>query len=166
MDKLINDFSFGLFFWQMAILIVLIFLLKKFAWKPILDSLNSREEGIKNALDSAEKARKEMQNLNADNEKLLQEARLQRDSMLKEARELKEKIVTEASSEAQEKADKIVTQAQVTIQNEKNAALADIKNQVAELSIQIAEKVIRKELSNSEQQYKLVEEMLEDVTLK
>lgn len=166
MDKLINDFSFGLFFWQMAILIVLIFLLKKFAWKPILDSLNSREEGIKNALDSAEKARKEMQNLNADNEKLLQEGRLQRDSMLKEARELKEKIVTEASSEAQEKADKIVAQAQVTIQNEKNAALADIKNQVAELSIQIAEKVIRKELSSSEQQYKLVEEMLEDVTLK
>ena len=166
MDKLINDFSFGLFFWQLAILIVLIFLLKKFAWKPILDSLNSREEGIKNALDSAEKARKEMQNLNADNEKLLQEARLQRDSLLKEARELKEKIVTEASSEAQEKADKIVAQAQVTIQTEKNAALADIKNQVAELSIQIAEKVIRKELSSSEQQYRLVEEMLEDVTLK
>jgi F-type H+-transporting ATPase subunit b len=166
MDKLLNDFSFGLFFWQMAILIVLIFLLKKFAWKPILDSLNSREEGIKNALDSAEKARKEMQNLNADNEKLLQEARLQRDSMLKEARELKEKIVTEASSEAQNKADKIVAQAQITIQNEKNAALADIKNQVAELSIQIAEKVIRKELSSSEQQFRLVEEMLEDVTLK
>ena len=85
MDKLLNDFSFGLFFWQLAILIVLIFLLKKFAWKPILDSLNSREEGIKDALDSAEKARKEMQNLNADNEKLLHEARLQRDSMLKEA---------------------------------------------------------------------------------
>ena len=166
MDKLINDFSFGLFFWQLTILIVLIFLLKKFAWKPILDSLNSREEGIKNALDSAEKARKEMQNLNADNEKLLQEARLQRDSMLKEARELKERIVTEASSEAQEKADKIVAQAQIIIQNEKNAALADIKNQVAELSIQIAEKVIRKELSSSEQQYRLVEEMLEDVTLK
>ncbi len=166
MDKLINDFSFGLFFWQMAILIVLIFLLKKFAWKPILDSLNSREEGIKNALDSAEEARMEMQNLNADNEKLLQEARLQRDSMLKEARELKERIVTEASSEAQGKADKIVAQAQVTIQNEKNAALADIKNQVAELSIEIAEKVIRKELSSSEQQFRLVEEMLEDVTLK
>ncbi len=166
MDKLINDFSFGLFFWQLAILIVLIYLLKIFAWKPILDSLNNREEGIKDALDSAEKARKEMQNLNADNEKLLQEARLQRDSMLKEARELKEKIVTEASTEAQEKADKIVAQAQVTIQTEKNAALADIKNQVAELSIQIAEKVIRKELSSSEQQYRLVEEMLEDVTLK
>jgi F-type H+-transporting ATPase subunit b len=166
MDKLINDFSFGLFFWQIAVLIVLIFLLKKFAWKPILDSLNSREEGIKDALDSADKARKEMQNLNADNEKLLQEARLQRDAMLKEARELKERIVTEASSEAQVKADKIVAQAQITIQNEKNAALAELKNQVAELSIQIAEKVIRKELSSSGQQHRLVEEMLEDVTLK
>jgi len=96
----------------------------------------------------------------------LQEARMQRDAMLKEARELKEKVVADASIEAKEKADKIVAQAQATIQTEKNAALADIKNQVAELSIQIAEKVIRKELSSSDQQYRLVEEMLEDVTLK
>ena len=91
MEKLVNDFSFGLFFWQVAILVVLILLLKKFAWGPILNSLNSREEGIKDALESAEKARMEMQNLKSDNEKLLQEARAERDAILKEAREMKEK---------------------------------------------------------------------------
>ncbi len=166
MEKLWSDFSFGLFFWQALILVVLILLLKKFAWKPILDSLNSREEGIKNALASAEKAKMEMQNLQADNEKLLNEARAQRDAMLKEAREIKEKIVTEASSEAQEKADKIVANAQVTIEHEKNAAMIDLKNQVATLSIEIAEKVIREQLSTTEKQHKLVEDMLADVTLK
>ena len=166
MEKLINDFSFGLFFWQAIILIVLILLLRKFAWKPILDSLNNREEGIKNALLSAENARKEMQNLQADNEKLLNEARAQRDLMLKEAREIKEKIVSEASTEAQEKADKIVANAQVTIEHEKNAAMIDLKNQVATLSIEIAEKVIREQLSTTERQHKLVEDMLADVTLK
>lgn len=156
----------GLFFWQTIVFLVLILLMAKFAWKPILGAIQSREDSINDALASAENARKEMQNLQADNEKLLKEARIQRDALLKEARELKEKIVADASTEAQEKADKIVAQAQITIQNEKNSALADIKNQVAELSIQIAEKVIRKELSSSEQQYRLVEEMLEDVTLK
>tara|TARA_R100000935_G_scaffold4828_1_gene11299 strand:- start:1337 stop:1837 length:501 start_codon:yes stop_codon:yes gene_type:complete len=166
MEKLINDFSFGLFFWQALILVVLIILLKKFAWKPILDSLNSREEGIKNALASAEKAKMEMQNLQADNEKLLNEARAQRDAMLKEARELKEKIVSEAATEAQAKADKIVANAQVVIENEKNAAMVDLKNQVATLSIEIAEKVIREQLSTTERQHKLVEDMLADVSLK
>lgn len=166
MEKLINDFSFGLFFWQALILIVLILLLRKFAWKPILDSLNNREEGIKNALLSAENARKEMQNLQADNEKLLNDARAQRDEMLKEARELKEKVVAEASVEAQAKADKIVANAQVIIENEKNAAMVDLKNQVAILSIEIAEKVIREQLSTTEKQHKLVEDMLADVTLK
>lgn len=165
MEKLVNDFSFGLFFWQILILVVLIVLLKKFAWKPILDALNLREEGIQGALDSAENARKEMQNLKADNEKLLQEARLERDAMLKDAREIKEKVIAEASAEAQAKADKIVAQAQVTIQNEKNAAMADIKNQVATLSIEIAEKVVREQLSSKDKQQKLVESMLEDVTL-
>lgn len=156
----------GLFFWQTIVFLVLIFLMAKFAWKPILGAIKQREDSINDALASAEDARKEMQNLHADNEKLLQEARLQRDAMLKEARELKEKVVADASVEAKEKADKIVAQAQITIQNEKNSALADIKNQVAELSLEIAEKVIRRELSNTEQQHRLVEEMLEDVTLK
>jgi F-type H+-transporting ATPase subunit b len=156
----------GLFFWQTIVFLVLIFLMAKFAWKPILGAVKDREDSINNALASAENARKEMQNLHADNEKLLQEARMQRDAILKDARELKEKVIADASLEAQEKADRIVAQAQATIQNEKNAAMADIKNQVAALSIEIAEKVIRKELSSTDKQHQLVDEMLADVTLK
>lgn len=155
----------GLFFWQTIVFLVLIFLMAKFAWKPILGAIRQRETSINDALESAESARKEMQNLQADNEKLLQEARVERDSLLKEAREIKEKIISEASAEAQEKANSIVAQAQVTIQNEKNAAMADIKNQVATLSIEIAEKVIREELSKEGKQQHLVNQMLDDVTL-
>ena len=108
MEKLINDFSFGLFFWQTLIFIGLIFLLKKFAWKPILDSVNEREDGIKNALLSAENAKKEMQNLQADNQRILQEARLERDGMLKEAREIKEKMIADSKTEAQAQGLKII----------------------------------------------------------
>ena len=165
MEKLWNDFSFGLFFWQIIILVVLILLLKKFAWKPILDSLNSREEGIKDALASAENARKEMQNLQADNEKLLQEARAERDAILREAREMKEKVVADAAEEAQKKADRIVAQAKESIHLEKQAAMADLKNQVAELSVEIAEKVVRKELSNQKEQHQLIEKMIGDAKL-
>lgn len=157
--------EFGLFFWQTIVFLILIFLMAKYAWKPILGSIREREASINDALDSAENAKKEMQNLQADNEKLLQEARMERDAMLKEAREIKDRVISEASGEAQEKANKIVAQAQVTIQNEKNAAMADIKNQVAALSIEIAEKVLRKELKDDGKQRELVNEMLEDVTL-
>ena len=107
MDKLINDFSFGLFIWQIVLFILIVLLLKKFAWKPILDTVNQREEGIKNALDSAEEAKKEMQNLKADNERLLQEARAERDAMIKEAREIKDKMISEAKEEAKEETKKV-----------------------------------------------------------
>lgn len=156
----------GLFFWQTIVFLILIFLMAKFAWNPILGAIREREDSINDALASAENARKEMQNLHADNEKLLKEARAERDAILKEARELKEKVIADASSEAQEKANQIVAQAQVSIQNEKKAAMADIKNQVAALSIEIAEKMLRHELATPDKQQKLVEEMLEDVTLK
>ena len=101
MDKLINQFEFGLFFWQVLIFVGLLLLLKKFAWKPILDAVNEREEGIKNALESAEKAKKEMQNLKSDNEKLLADARAERDALMKEAREIKDKMISDAKAEAQ-----------------------------------------------------------------
>lgn len=165
MEKLINDFSFGLFFWQIFILVVLVFLLKKFAWKPILDALHTREQGIQDALESAENARKEMQNLQADNEKLLKEARIERDNMIKEAREIKERMISEAKEEAQKEGEEMIVKAKATIQNEKNAALADLKNKVATLSVEIAEKVVREELSTKAKQEKLVEDMLDDVTL-
>ena len=165
MEKLINDFSFGLFIWQVVIFVGLIFLLKKFAWKPILDAVNDREEGIKNALESAENARKEMQNLQADNQRILQEARLERDNMLKDAREMKEKMVADAKNEAQVQGQKMIEQAKAAIESEKNAAMAELKLQVSTLSLSIAEKVLRDELSNKEAQTKLVEKMLGDVKL-
>ena len=165
MDKLINDFFFFLFIWQIVIFVGLILLLKKFAWKPILDAVNEREEGIKNALESAENAKKEMQNLQADNQRILQEARLERDSMLKEAREMKEKIVADAKNEAQAQGQKMIEQAKAAIESEKNAAMNELKLQVSTLSLSIAEKVLKDELSNKEAQTKLVEKMLGDVKL-
>ena len=165
MEKLINDFSFGLFIWQVVIFVGLIFLLKKFAWKPILDAVNEREQGIKNALESAENARNEMQNLQADNQRILQEARAERDAMLKDAREMKEKMVADAKSEAQEQGQKMIDQAKAAIESEKNAAMADLKSQVATLSLSIAEKILKDELSNKESQTKLVDQLLGDVKL-
>ena len=165
MEKLINQFELGLFFWQVLIFVGLIFLLKKFAWKPILDAVNDREEGIKNALLSAENARKEMQNLQADNQRILQEARLERDNMLKDAREMKEKMVADAKNEAQAQGLKMIEQAKAAIEGEKNAAMAELKLQVSTLSLSIAEKLLKDELSNKEAQTKLVEKMLGDVKL-
>ena len=165
MEKLIEQFSLGLFFWQIVLFVGLIFLLKKFAWKPILDSVNDREEGIKNALDSAEKAKLEMQNLQADNQKLLKEARVEREAMLKDARDIKNKMIEDAKEEARVEAGKLVTQAKASIQSEKKAAIAELKGQVANLSIEIAEKVVREELSNKDKQVQLVESMLGEATL-
>ncbi|WP_278034493.1 F0F1 ATP synthase subunit B [Flavobacterium nitratireducens] len=165
MEKLINQFEFGLFFWQVLIFVGLIFLLKKFAWKPILDAVNEREEGIKNALVSAENARKEMQDLQADNQRILNEARAERDAMLKEAREMKEKMVADAKNEAQAQGQKMIDQAKAAIESEKNAAMAELKSQVSTLSLSIAEKLLKDELSNTEAQTKLVEKMLGDVKL-
>ncbi len=165
MDKLLNDFSPGLFVVQTILFLLLIFLMVKFAWKPILNSLNDREEGIKSALDAAENAKKEMENLNADNERLLKEARIEREALLKEAREMKDKIISDATNEAQEKAGKMIEQAQAAIETEKKSAMAELKSHVAGLSIEIAEKVVREELSNKDKQLKLVEDMLGETTL-
>lgn len=166
MEKLINDFSFGLFFWQMILFVLLLFLLKKFAWKPILDALNSREEGIQNALDEADKARQEMVDLKSSNEKILKEARAERDGMLKDARMIKEKMISEAKDEAKAQSNKIIEQAKQTIENEKLAAITELKNQVAELSIGIAEKIMKDELSNKSKQVQLIEKMLDEASLK
>ncbi|MCP4051465.1 MAG: F0F1 ATP synthase subunit B [Mesoflavibacter sp.] len=165
MDKLINEFSIGLFFWQLVLFVGLVLLLRKFAWKPILDAVEKREEGIQNALDAAENAKLEMQNLQADNDKLLKEARAEREAMLKEARELKNKMIEDAKSEAQEQANKMIEQAQAAIESEKKSAMAELKGQVAGLSLEIAEKVVRQELSNKDKQIELVESMLGDAKL-
>jgi len=165
MEELFGHISLGLFILQTVLFIALIFLLKKFAWKPILDAVNEREEGIKKALLSAENAKKEMQNLKSDNEKLLADARAERDVMMKEAREIKDKMINDAKSEAQAAGEKMISQAKAAIESEKNAAMADLKNQVSSLSLEIAEKVLRDELSNKDSQTKLVEKMLGDAKL-
>jgi len=162
MEKLLGEFSVGLFFWQTVLFILLVLLLKKFAWKPILKAVNEREQGIKDALDSAQKAKEEMANLQADNEKLLKEARAERDAMLKEARDIKNKMISDAKDEAKVEADKMVAQAQAAIESEKKAAIADLKNQVATLSINIAEKVVKQNLATDDKQQELVKSLLEE----
>ena len=166
MEKLIEEFSIGLFFWQTIIFVILIFLLKKFAWSPILKAVNDREQGIKDALDSAEAAKKEMQSLQADNEKIMKEARAERDSLLKEARDLKNSMISQAKDEAKFEAQKIIESANEAILNEKNAAVSDIKKQVASLSIEIAEKLLKEKLSDDNKQMKIVEDLIKDVKLK
>ena len=165
MDKLINDFSVGLFFWQSLLFIALILLLKKFAWGPILTAVEEREEGIKDALDAAEKAKAEMQALNADNERILAEARIERDALLKEAREIKDAIVNDAKELANTEADKILTTAKDQINNEKMKAMTELKNTVATLSIDIAEKVLRSELTDKKKQEDLVANTLKETEL-
>ncbi len=157
--------GFGLVFWTIITFLILLFLLRKFAWKPILGAVSDREEGIKDALASAEKARQEMENLQADNERILKEARAERETMLKEAREMKAKMIADAKDEAQAQASKMIEQAQAAIDSEKKAAMAELKSHVAGLSIEIAEKVVREELSNKDKQLKLVENMLGETTL-
>ncbi|WP_299883756.1 F0F1 ATP synthase subunit B [uncultured Lacinutrix sp.] len=157
--------GFGLVFWTAVTFIFLLVILRKFAWKPILGAVSDREEGIKNALASAENARKEMENLTADNERILQEARAEREAMLKDAREMKNKMISDAKDEAQAQASKMIEQAQAAIESEKKAAMAELKSHVAGLSVDIAEKVVRQELSNKDKQLALVESMLGDAKL-
>ena len=157
--------EFGLIFWTLITFLALLFILKKFAWKPILGAVSEREQGIRDALASAVEARKEMENLQADNERILKEARVEREAMLKEARELKNKMIDDAKQDAKLEASKLITQAQAAIEAEKKATIADLRSQVAKISISIAEKVVREELSNTEKQEKLVESMLDNTTL-
>ncbi len=155
----------GLIFWTTISFLLLLFILGKFAWKPILNSVNERETSILNALEKAENARKEMENLTADNERILKEARTERETIIKEARDIKTKMIADAKDEAKTTADAMIVQAQEAIENEKKSAMTDLKNQMASLSIDIAEKVVKEELSNKDKQLKLVEDMLGDATL-
>ena len=145
MEKLISEFSLGLFFWQSLIFMGLLFMLRKFAWKPILDAVNDRENSIKDALASAEAARDEMKNLQSDNQRILKEARAEKESLLKEARTTRSELINNAKEEAQEEAQKILSQAQDAIQSEKRAAVKELKEQVGSIAMEIAEKVLQKE---------------------
>ena len=155
----------GLIFWTTIVFIFLLVILGKFAWKPILNAIRTREESITKALASAESALKDMRELKSANEVILTQARTERDNMLKEARETKDVIVAEAKQKAQSEADRILSSAREQITIEKNAAVAELKKQVATLSIEIAEKILKSELSNDEKQKTLVSNLMKDVTL-
>lgn len=155
----------GLIFWMTIVFLILLFLLKKFAWSPILKVVKEREDNIKDSLQAADKAKNELKQLEAKNEALLNEARAERDSMLKEAREAKGRMVEEAKNEAKKEAENIIDQAKKQIESEKTAAISEIKNQVASLSIEIAEKILRGELDSDDKQKKLAAKLAEDVNL-
>ena len=154
----------GLIFWTSVVFLLLIFLLKKFAWSPILKAVDDRNKSIDEALSSAEKAKVEMEQLSANNEKILQEARIERDSIIKEARAIKENTISEAKSKASVEAEKIILSAKEQISNEKMKAMTELKNEIADISIQMAEKIIKSELKDVKSQKKLIEETLKNQT--
>lgn len=150
----------GLLFWMTLTFIILLFLLAKFAWKPILNAVNDREVTIIDALNQAKLAKQEMAQLKEDNERILREARAERDGILKEAREMKDKIVNEAKDSAKVEGEKMIAAARQSIQSEKNAAMAEIKSQIGTLSVNIAENILREKLNNDGAQNALVENIL------
>lgn len=166
MEKLISEFSVGLFFWQTMIFVGLLFLLRKYAWGPILGAVNERETSIKDAFASAEAARAEMETLQSDNQRILKEARAEKEALLKEARNTRADLINTAKEEAQEEAQKILAQAQEAIQNEKRAAISELKEQVGSIAMDIAEKVLQKELESKDKQVELIDQLLKDSNLK
>jgi F-type H+-transporting ATPase subunit b len=150
----------GLLFWMTLTFVILLFLLAKYAWKPIVNAVNDRETSIVDALNQATLARKEMETLKEDNERIIREAKVERDAILKEAREIKDRIVGEAKDAAKAEGDKMIEAAKQTINSEKNAAMADIKTQIGALSVNIAESILKQKLDNNEAQNELVQNYL------
>jgi len=163
MDLLVP--SFGLLIWTIIAFLIVFFILKKYAWKPILKSLQERETGISDSLATAERVRAEMAQLKNENELLLAQAREERAQMLKEARDTKDKIVNEAKEKAKTEANKIILDAQFAIETQKMAALTEVKNQVGNLVIEVSEKILRRELSNKQEQEKYIKQLAEEVKL-
>ena len=150
----------GLLFWMTLTFVILLVLLSKFAWKPIVNAVNDREASIVDALNQAKLAKKEMEDLKSDNERIIREAKIERDAILKEAREIKERIVGEAKDAAKAEGDKMIESAKQTIMAEKNAAMSDIRTQIGALSVNIAESILQKNLDSSEAQNELVQNYL------
>jgi len=163
-DNLLND-RLGFVVWSFVAFVLLLILLAKFAWKPIMSAIAARERSIEDALLKAEAAKEEMARLTNENEQLLKEARAERDLILREARHMKDQIVNEAKELAQAEGARMIEKARVEINNQKAIALADVKNQVAELSVEIAEKVLRKQFENQREQDQLVADLLKEVKI-
>lgn len=155
----------GLIFWTSVVFIVLIILLKKFAWKPILEAVEKRSNSIEEALNASEKAKAELTELNEEKDKLRKQALADRDALLKEAADTKAKIVSDAKAQAKQETEKILTNAREVIKNEKMAAITELKNQVALLSLDIAEKIVKEQLTSSDKQKALVDNLVKEVNL-
>ncbi len=162
--ELLNP-NVGLVFWMMISFLILLFALTKFAWKPIVSAIKKREESISNALNAAAEAEKRLQSLKSENENLLAQARKERDEILKEAREVRERMIADAKNKAQEEADRLIATARENIYNEKMKAMTELRNQVAQLSLEIAEKILKERLADDAKQKETVEKILKEVTL-
>jgi len=157
--------EFGLFFWTLLAFLTVFFILRKFAWKPILNMLGEREKGIADSIATAERVRAEMSQLKSENEKLLAQAREERTQMLKEAKEAKDRIISEAKDQAKSEANKIIVDAQHQIQQQKMAALTEVKNEIGSLALGVAEKILRKQLSAADGQESYMKMLAEDIKL-
>lgn len=157
--------SIGLIFWMTISFIVLLIILGKYAWKPILKALENRENSIQKSLDEAKNAREEMAKLTSQNEQILKEARMEREAILKESREIKDKIINDAKDAATAESNKIIQSAKETINAERISAINQIKSEVADLSVDIAKKVLQKELSSPEEQKKLIDSLVNQAKL-
>ena len=153
----------GLLFWMLVMFGIVLWILKKFAWQPILNALKNREQSIQEALTSAETAKKEMIKLKADNELIMAEARAEKDKIVQEAKQLKDKMISDAKNEAVDEAKKILQSARRDIENEKIAAINDLRNQVTEISIEIAEKILREKLADTKEQKSMIDRLVKEI---
>jgi len=153
----------GLIVWTLLAFLIVFFILKKFAWKPILKSLKDRETNISNSILSAEKVRLEMSQLKSENEALLVQAREERGIMLREAKDTKDKIITEAKEQAKVEMNKVIADAQAAIDQQKMAAITDLKNKVGNMVIEVSEKILRRQLNNKQEQEKYIKELADEV---
>ncbi|MEC8969043.1 MAG: F0F1 ATP synthase subunit B [Bacteroidota bacterium] len=155
----------GLIFWTSVVFLLLVFILKKFAWKPILDAVEKRSDSIEKAINAADEAKASIEQLNIERDKIKKESLAERDALLKEARDTKNKIISDAKAKAKQETDKILSDAREVIKNEKMAAITELKNQVAILSLEIAEKIVKDQLSSNDKQKALVDALVKDVNL-
>jgi F-type H+-transporting ATPase subunit b len=157
--------DFGLIFWTLVVFLLTMFILRKFAWKPILQTLNDREKGIADSIASAEKIKAEMSQMKSEHEQVLLEAKAERSKILKEAKDIKDQIISEARQQAKVEARKIIEEAQVVINNQKMAAVVDVKNQIGSLVVEVAEKILRKQLDNKPEQEKFIRRLTDEIKL-
>lgn len=157
--------EFGLFFWTLLAFLVVLFILRKFAWKPILKTLSERETGIADSIAAAERVKKEMQEMQAENEKIMADAREQRSRILKEAKDEQERIINKAKDDTKTIADKMIADAQQQIQQQKMAALTEVKNEIGNLAVEVAEKVLRKQLASAESQNEYAKMLVDEIKM-